>query len=118
MELKIYTYAKCGTCRKAIAWLEENAVAYRNAPIRERPPSKAELRKMLTAYDGNIRKLFNSSGQDYKALNMKERLPDMSEEQALALLAGNGNLIKRPFAIGDGVALVGFDEDAWRGQIG
>lgn len=111
--LKIYSYAKCGTCRKAIKFLDANDVSYQLVPIRETPPSQRELNAMLKAYDGNLRRLFNTSGMDYKSMNLKEKLPSMTEKQAIDLLAKNGNLIKRPFAVGNGVALVGFDENAW-----
>jgi arsenate reductase len=68
---------------------------------------------MLAAQGGQLRKLFNTSGGDYKALGLSAKLPALSEAEALDLLAGNGNLVKRPFALGDGVALVGFDEATW-----
>lgn len=111
---KAYIYLKCGTCRKALTFLKTHKVEVEEIPIRETPPSLAELKSMLAAYDGNIRKLFNTSGLDYKALGLSAKLPAMSESDALKLLAGNGNLIKRPFLIGEGVRLVGFDETAWK----
>lgn len=111
--LKVYTYAKCDTCRKAVKFLRAHEVKFEEVPIRETPPSRAELRAMLTARGGEIRKLFNTSGQDYKAQGLSTKLPGLSEDEALALLEGNGNLVKRPFAIGGGVHLVGFDEKAW-----
>ena len=112
--LKVYTYTKCGTCRKATSFLDAEDVPYKTIAIREQPPTKTELTKMLGAYDGNIRKLFNTSGMDYKAMKLKDTLPDMSDKQAIELLAGHGNLVKRPFAVGGEVALVGFNEDVWR----
>jgi len=118
MALKVYAYKQCGTCVKALKWLDGQGIAYKNIPIRETPPTAAELKKVLAAMDGNIKKLFNTSGQDYKALNMKEKLPGLSEKEALALLAGNGNLIKRPLVVGDGVAAVGFKEETWAALFG
>ncbi|MCB1230919.1 MAG: arsenate reductase family protein [Verrucomicrobiae bacterium] len=116
--MKLYTYAKCGTCRKAVKWLESRGIEVKEIPIRENPPSKAELKKMLGVLDGEIRKLFNTSGQDYRALNLKDTLPGMSEAEALNLLSGNGNLVKRPFFLtGDGGA-VGFKEEEWRKLLG
>lgn len=112
--LNVYSYAKCGTCRKAIAFLDRHGVSYTTIPIREQPPTKRELQKMLDAYDGNIRKLFNTSGMDYKAMKLKDTLPDMTTAQAIALLSEHGNLVKRPFVIGGRVAVVGFSEDVWR----
>lgn len=115
--LKVYTYAKCDTCRKAVKFLKGEDVAFREVPIRETPPSVAELKAMLKAYDGDLRRLFNTSGGDYKAQGLSTKLPSLSESEALSLLAGNGNLVKRPFALGDGVHLVGFKEDEWRAAL-
>lgn len=115
--LKVYTYAKCDTCRKAVKFLKSENVAFREIPIRETPPTPPELKAMLKAYDGEIRRLFNTSGGDYKALGLSAKLPTLSEAEALGLLAGNGNLVKRPFALGEGVQLVGFKEDEWRAAL-
>ena len=115
--LKVYTYAKCDTCRKAVKFLKAEGVAFREMPIRETPPALPELKAMLKAYDGDLRRLFNTSGGDYKALGLSVKLPSMSEAEALDLLAGNGNLVKRPFALGDGIHLVGFKEDEWRAAL-
>lgn len=113
MALKVYSYSGCGTCRKALKWLDARKAPYTLVAIRETPPTKAELTKMLAVYGGEVRKLFNTSGLDYKALNMKEKLPKLSAEEALGLLAKNGNLVKRPFALTDKAGVVGFDEEAW-----
>ena len=115
--LKIYTLAQCSTCRDATAWLRTHQLAFDERAIRETPPTAAELRTMLAAYDGNLRKLFNSSGLEYRAQKLGEKLPGMSEAAALALLAGNGRLVKRPFLLGDGVALVGFDPAKWAAAL-
>lgn len=114
MGLKIYTYKNCGTCRKALKWLDEQGVTYANVPIREQPPTKTELRKMLGYVDGEIKKIFNTSGGDYKALDMKEKLPKMSAKEAIDLLNSNGNLVKRPFLLSKTFGAVGFSEDSWR----
>lgn len=116
--LNVYTYAKCDTCRKAVKFLKGENIAFKEVAIRETPPTLAELKAMLKAYDGELRRLFNTSGGDYKELGLSAKLPAMSESDALALLAGNGNLVKRPFALGDGVHLVGFKEDEWRKALG
>lgn len=116
--MKLYHYANCDTCRKAKKWLDARGIAYEALPIRETPPSKAELQRMLAAQGGNLRKLFNTSGQDYKQLGMKDKLPAMDEGAALELLSTHGNLVKRPFLLGDGVALVGFEEEAWAAAFG
>ena len=88
-------------------------MGYELIPIREQPPTKAELNTMLANNDGNIRKLFNTSGGDYKALNLKEKLPNMSKTEAIDLLSKNGNLIKRPVLIAGDRSLVGFKEKEW-----
>lgn len=113
MGLKLYTYKNCGTCRKALKWLDEHEVPYMQIPIRVRPPTKTELRKMLGFYDGDIKKLFNSSGADYKTLNLKDEIPKMSRAEAIDLLNRNGNLVKRPFALSGESGTVGFKEEIW-----
>ena len=117
MKLKFYAYKNCDTCRKAIKHLDEKGVGYELIPIREQPPTKAELKTMLANHDGNIRKLFNTSGGDYKDLNLKEKLPNMSKTDAIDLLSKNGNLIKRPFVIFGDRGLVGFKEKEWGERI-
>lgn len=113
MALKVYAYEKCGTCRKALKFLQTRGTAYEIIPIRERPPSKAELKRMLALYGGNLRKLFNTSGLDYKAMKLSERLPAVSEAEAIELLSKNGNLVKRPFALSADSGVVGFNEAEW-----
>ena len=115
--LKIYTLAQCSTCREATRWLRAHRIAFEERAIRETPPTLSELRVMLAAHDGNIRKLFNSSGLEYRAHNLAGKLPSLSESAALALLAGNGSLVKRPFLLGVGVALVGFNEKSWAAAL-
>lgn len=114
----VYTYAGCDSCRKAIKWLRARGVDFVEKPIRETPPTTGELRAMLKFRDGELRKLFNTAGQDYRALALKDKLPSMSEADALALLATNGNLVKRPFLLGPRTGLVGFDEAVWAEQLG
>lgn len=116
--IKVYEYKGCGTCRKALKWLRARGVDFTAVPIRLQPPTRAELSRMLALYDGSVRKLFNTSGGDYKALGLKDKLASMSSEEALALLAGNGNLIKRPFVLTDKGGAVGFDEKRWLALLG
>ena len=115
--LKIYTLAQCSTCRDATDWLRENKIAFDERAIRETPPTLSELRAMLTAHGGEIRRLFNTSGLEYRAQKLAEKLPGLSEAAALTLLADNGSLVKRPFAIGDKVALSGFDPKRWEAAL-
>jgi arsenate reductase len=116
--LKIYTLAQCSTCRDATKWLRAHKIAFEERAIRETPPTIAELRAVLAAHDGNIGRVFNSSGIEYRALKMSEKLPALSEAEKLSLLAGNGSLVKRPFVVGAGVALVGFNAAKWAETFG
>lgn len=116
MKVVIYTYKNCGSCRHATKWLAENQIDFEERPIRETPPSRDELETMLRLQKGELKKLFNISGQDYRALDLKNLLPDMSVSSAIDLLASRGNLVKRPFLLGGGtqsIGLVGFNETEW-----
>jgi arsenate reductase (glutaredoxin) len=115
--LTVYTYAKCSTCRDATRWLREHHVAFVEKPIRETPPTLSEARAMLAHQQGQLRKLFNTSGIEYRAQNLAEKLPQLSETEALKLLTSDGRLVKRPFALGAGVGLVGFDEKKWAAAL-
>lgn len=111
--LIVYAYRNCDTCRKALARLRAAGTPFEERAIREQPPTKAELKRALAGVDGDLRRLFNTSGQDYRALGIAERLKTLDEAGAIALLASNGNLCKRPLVLGTGVALVGFKPDEW-----
>jgi len=113
-KVKVYEYSKCSTCRKALNFLERHDITYEKVPIVETPPTKTELKKMLALQGGNLKKLFNTSGEVYRALKISEKLPLMSESAALDLLASNGKLIKRPFALVGDKGMVGFNEDEWK----
>jgi arsenate reductase (glutaredoxin) len=117
MPLTVYTLASCDTCRRAVKWLRAKGIAFEQKAIRDTPPRLAQLRAGLAAKGGNVRALFNTAGADYRAQKLGEKLPLMAEADALAFLAGNGNLVKRPFAVGEGVALVGFDEAEWAAAL-
>ena len=111
--LTIYGYHKCSTCRDALQWLNTHGIPHTSKQIRETPPSPAELKADLKILGGEIRMLFNTSGIDYRALGMKDRLPEMTEDEAIELLSKNGNLVKRPFLLDGGKALVGFKPELW-----
>ena len=117
--LTVYTYANCDACRRAVKWLRAEGIAFVEKPIRETPPSVVELRAMLAHLGGTeaLRKLFNTAGRDYRELKLGDKMTVMSEAEALALLAGNGNLVKRPFTLGKGAGLVGFDEKTWAAAL-
>ncbi|MEZ5301730.1 MAG: arsenate reductase family protein [Verrucomicrobiales bacterium] len=114
--LKVYAYKGCGTCRKAAKWLAENGIAHEEIPIRETPPTKKELRAMLASYSGDLKRIFNTSGGDYRELGIKDQLPGLTPAQVIDLLASNGNLIKRPFVFDPATetGLVGFSETEWK----
>jgi Spx/MgsR family transcriptional regulator len=114
--LKVYEYAKCDTCRKALKFLDSRGAAYEKNDITLQAPSKAELKTML-GYVGDVRKLFNTSGVVYKEMKLSEKVPSMKESEALDLLASNGRLVKRPFVLGDGFGFVGFKEEEWKKRV-
>lgn len=119
--LKVYEYSKCSTCVKALKFLKGSDVPFKNLPIVEETPSLKEIKEMLNAIKtngGSLKNLFNTSGLVYKEMKLSEKLPDLSETEALQLLANNGKLIKRPFVIGDhkgkSIYLLGFNEEEWK----
>lgn len=112
--IKVYEYSGCSTCRNALKFLEKRKVAYTKIPIVEQPPSKAELKRMLAAVGGEIKRLFNTSGALYREMKVSEKLPKLSNEQAIALLAQHGKLIKRPFLLTPNGGAVGFREQEWK----
>ena len=111
--LVVYTYAKCSTCRDAVAWLRREDIAFEERPIRDQPPSLPELRAMLRHQGGEMRRLFNTSGIEYRARGLATQLDTLSEADALALLQADGRLVKRPFVLGPNVGLVGFKPQVW-----
>ena len=110
-------YSKCSTCKKAQKWLEQRGAAYTERPIKEERPSADELRAWQKASGLPLKKFFNTSGLIYKDLGLKDKLPALSEEEQLALLATDGMLVKRPLLIGDGFALAGFRETDWEKML-
>lgn len=113
MTIEVYQYPKCGTCRKALRWLDEHGVTYNSIDITENPPSEAELRRHWQRSGLPVRKLFNTSGQSYRQGGFKEKLESMSDHEAIAALASDGKLIKRPLLVADDFVLVGFRESEY-----
>ncbi|MBI3549666.1 MAG: arsenate reductase family protein [Elusimicrobia bacterium] len=114
MKVIVYEYAKCSTCRKALKFLDERGVAYDARPIVDAPPTRAELSRMLGHVGGDVRRLFNVSGELYREMKLSEKMKTISPDEAIALLAKHGKLVKRPFVLVDAAAgLVGFDPKAW-----
>ena len=106
-------YPTCSTCKKAKAWLDENNVEYKARHIKEDKPSYEELKLWYERSGLPLKRFFNTSGLVYKALELKDKLPGMSEEEQLKLLAGDGMLVKRPLIVADDFVLVGFKEKEW-----
>lgn len=115
--MQMYCYKGCGTCKKARTWLKEHGLEVEELPIREQPPSVAELERMLAYQGGALKKLLNTSSKDYRELGLKDRLPEMSEAEVFALLQDKGNLVKRPFLLGPDFGLVGFKTDEWAARL-
>lgn len=113
MSVLFLEYPKCSTCKRAKAWLMENGVVFDDRHIVEDNPTAEELKEWWEKSGLPLKKFFNTSGLVYKEQNLKERLPDMSEEEQLALLATNGMLVKRPLVIGEDFVLIGFKEAEW-----
>ena len=110
-------YPKCTTCQRAKKFLDDRGVSYTDRHIKEDNPTAEELRAWRQASGLPLKKFFNTSGLQYKALGLKDKLPAMSEEEQLALLATDGMLVKRPILVGDGFVLVGFREAEWEQRL-
>ena len=111
-------YPKCSTCQKAQKWLDERGIGYDLRLIREERPSAEELRAWKERSGLPLRRFFNTSGLQYKALGLKEKLPAMSEEEQLSLLSSDGMLVKRPLLVSDDFVLVGFRESEYEQRFG
>ncbi len=110
-------YPRCSTCQKAKKWLDERGIAYVLRDIKEQNPTAEELRAWREKSGLPLKRFFNTSGLQYKALGLKEKLLAMTEEEQFDLLATDGMLVKRPILVGDDFVLVGFKEDAWRAEV-
>lgn len=106
-------YKKCSTCKKAEKWLQENGLDYEMRDIKTENPSKEELRTWYEKSGLDIKRFFNTSGMIYRDMQLKDKLPDMSEEEKLELLATDGMLVKRPILVTEDQVLVGFKEKEW-----
>lgn len=117
MSTQIICYARCSTCKKAQKWLEENNIPFEYREIVEDIPTKEELKQWLGMSGKEIKSFFNTSGLKYKELQLKDKLPNMSEDDKLALLSSDGMLIKRPLLITDKTVLLGFREKEWTEKL-
>lgn len=111
-------YPKCTTCKKAKRWLDDRGVSYDERNIKEQNPTAEELSVWQSRSGEPLRKFFNTSGMLYRAYGLKDRLPGMTEEEMLTLLASDGMLVKRPLLITDDGVLIGFKEEQWAQALG
>jgi len=117
MAVQFIQYEKCSTCKKAVNWLKEQKITYENRPIKEQNPSREELEKWYHKSGLPLKRFFNTSGNRYKELQLKDKLSQMSEDEQLSLLATDGMLVKRPLLIGEDFVLVGFKESEWAEKL-
>ena len=115
--LNFLCYPKCTTCQKVQKWLDENNVSYELRNIKEENPTAEELEQWYRDSGLPLRRFFNTSGLIYKSMDLKNKLPAMSEEEMISLLASDGMLVKRPILAGEGVVLVGFKELEWADKL-
>lgn len=116
--IEVFHYPKCSTCRKALKWLDEHGIEHTRIDIVEHPPTAAKLDKAMKLAGVELRKLFNVSGQSYREGGWKDKLATIGKAEALAALAADGKLIKRPLVLGSDFALIGFDADGWASKLG
>lgn len=115
--MKFICYPKCTTCKKAEKWLDDNGIHYEMRDIKTDNPTYDELNEWYNLSGLPLKKFFNTSGLLYKSMNLKEKLPTMSESEMLKLLSSDGMLVKRPLLIGDDFVLVGFKESEWKEKL-
>ena len=115
--VRVYCYSRCTTCKKALKWLDDHGIAYAAANIKEDHPNEATLRAYYAMSGLPLRRFFNTSGIPYREMGLSKKLPEMSEDEQLALLASDGMLVKRPLLVGDGFVLTGFREEEWKERL-
>ena len=113
----VFVYRKCITCIKALKWLEENHIEFEERPIKEQNPTYEELKTWHEMSGLPLKKFFNTSGLLYKDMQLKDKLPQMTEDEQLQLLATNGMLVKRPLVVGNDYVLTGFKEKEWEERM-
>ena len=113
----MYCYSKCSTCKKALKWLQENGVEHEVIDIKSDHPGEAELRQYHEISGLPLKRFFNTSGMQYRELELAKKLPGMSDNEQFALLATDGLLVKRPLLVGDGFVLTGFREPEWAEKL-
>ena len=111
--INVYCYSRCSTCKKALKWLDDQKLQYKSIDIKADHPDEETLKEYYKMSGLPLKRFFNTSGIQYRELELSKKLPDMSEDEQLALLATDGMLVKRPLLVGDGFVLTGFKENEW-----
>ena len=116
--IKVYCYSRCTTCKKALKWLNENGIEHEVIDINKTEhPDEETLREYYAVSGLPLKRFFNTSGIPYREMGLSKKLPTMSEDEQLALLATDGMLVKRPLVVGDGFVLTGFKEEEWTAKL-
>ena len=115
--ITVLCYKKCTTCQKALKWLDAQGIPYTERPIKEENPSREELETWYKRSGLPLKRFFNTSGNLYKDMKLKDRLPQMSEEEQLDLLSSHGMLVKRPLVVGEDFVHTGFKEAEWKEKL-
>ena len=115
--ITVLCYKKCTTCQKALKWLDAQGIPYTERPIKEENPSREELETWYKRSGLPLKRFFNTSGNLYKEMKLKDRLPQMSEEEQLDLLSSDGMLVKRPLVVGEEFVLTGFKVAEWKEKL-
>ena len=116
--ITVLCYQKCSTCQKALKWLDTQGIPYQTRPIKEENPSVGDLREWYQKGGLPLKRFFNTGGNLYKEMGLKDKLPHMTEEEQLALMATDGMLVKRPVLVGEDFVTTGFKEDTWKELLG
>ena len=116
--LKVYCYSRCTTCQKALKWLQDHGIEHAVIDIRTNHPDKETLRQYYAISGLPLKRFFNTSGIPYREMELSKKLPKMTEDEQLELLATNGMLVKRPLLVGDHFVLTGFREEEWKEKLG
>ena len=115
--IKVFCYSRCGTCKKALKWLNDNGIVHETVDIKTEHPDEETLRQYYALSGLPLKRFFNTSGIPYREMGLSKKLPGMSEDEQLALLATDGMLVKRPLVVGDGFVLTGFKEEEWEEKL-
>lgn len=115
--IQFLEYPKCTTCKKAKKWLDENQIVYTARDIKLENPSAEEIKQMHLLSGQPLKKFFNTSGNVYKALGLKDKLPGLTEEKQYEVLGEDGMLVKRPLVVGEDFVLIGFKEEEWQEKL-